>query len=75
MFGSGESMGSRSLILTSIVSLYQVCPSTRTSPRVVTECLCTGAAAALVDTVEKFGSGTLELSEILDPAIRLAEDG
>ncbi|KIM75360.1 hypothetical protein PILCRDRAFT_827264 [Piloderma croceum F 1598] len=34
-----------------------------------------GAAAAWVDTVEKFGSGTLDLSEILDPAIRMAEEG
>ncbi|KAF7964746.1 hypothetical protein HWV62_3388, partial [Athelia sp. TMB] len=34
-----------------------------------------GAAAAWVDTVEKFGSGTLSLSEIFAPAIRLAEEG
>jgi gamma-glutamyltranspeptidase/glutathione hydrolase len=34
-----------------------------------------GAAAAWVDTVEKFGSGTLKMDGILDPAIRLAEEG
>ncbi|XP_064617708.1 glutathione hydrolase-like YwrD proenzyme [Liolophura sinensis] len=34
-----------------------------------------GAAAAWVDTVEKYGSGKLKLSEILQPAIRLAEEG
>lgn len=35
----------------------------------------TGAAAAWADTVEKFGSGKLTLSEVLEPAIRLAEEG
>lgn len=35
----------------------------------------TGAAAAWADTVEKFGSGKLTLSEVLGPAIRLAEEG
>ncbi|KAG4072393.1 hypothetical protein HA402_004325 [Bradysia odoriphaga] len=34
-----------------------------------------GAAAAWVDTVEQFGSGNLTLSEILEPAIKLAEEG
>lgn len=34
-----------------------------------------GAAAAWVDAVEKFGSGTLTTSEIFEPAIRLAEEG
>ncbi|KAI0034261.1 gamma-glutamyltranspeptidase [Vararia minispora EC-137] len=34
-----------------------------------------GCAAAWVDTVDKFGSGKLSLAEILDPAIRLAEEG
>lgn len=34
-----------------------------------------GAAAGWVDTVEKFGSGKVTLSQILDPAIRLAEKG
>ncbi|XP_064641150.1 glutathione hydrolase-like YwrD proenzyme [Lineus longissimus] len=34
-----------------------------------------GAAAAWVDTVEKFGSGKLSLGDILSPAIRLAEEG
>lgn len=34
-----------------------------------------GAAAGWVDTVEKFGSGKLSLAEILEPAIRLGEDG
>ncbi|KAH9837052.1 gamma-glutamyltranspeptidase [Rhodofomes roseus] len=34
-----------------------------------------GAAAAWVDTVEKFGSGTVTMAEVLDPAIRLAEEG
>ncbi|KAL4876186.1 gamma-glutamyltranspeptidase family protein [Aspergillus karnatakaensis] len=43
-----------------------------TSPLAVTT---PGAAAAWVDAVERFGSGRLSLGEILDPAIRLAEDG
>ncbi len=34
-----------------------------------------GAAAAWVDTVEKLGSGRLSVAEILEPAIRLAEEG
>ncbi|EIN14105.1 gamma-glutamyltranspeptidase [Punctularia strigosozonata HHB-11173 SS5] len=34
-----------------------------------------GAAAAWVDTVEKFGSGRLSVAEVLAPAIRLAEEG
>ncbi|KAF4984718.1 hypothetical protein FZEAL_159 [Fusarium zealandicum] len=34
-----------------------------------------GAAAGWVDTVERFGSGKLSLSQILDPAVKLAENG
>ncbi|EDV19401.1 uncharacterized protein TRIADDRAFT_62141 [Trichoplax adhaerens] len=34
-----------------------------------------GAAAGWVDTVEKFGSGKLDLGQILQPAIELAEYG
>jgi gamma-glutamyltranspeptidase/glutathione hydrolase len=34
-----------------------------------------GAAAGWVDTVERFGSGKLTLSEILNPAIELGEKG
>lgn len=34
-----------------------------------------GAAAAWVDTVEAFGSGKLSVAAILEPAIRLAEEG
>ncbi|KAK7059070.1 hypothetical protein VNI00_001694 [Paramarasmius palmivorus] len=34
-----------------------------------------GAAAAWADTVERFGSGSLSLGEVLEPAIRLAEEG
>jgi gamma-glutamyltranspeptidase/glutathione hydrolase len=34
-----------------------------------------GAAANWVDTVDRFGSGKLKLAQILEPAIRLAEDG
>ncbi|KAJ3204871.1 hypothetical protein HDU82_005547 [Entophlyctis luteolus] len=34
-----------------------------------------GAAAGWVDTVERFGSKKLSLSDILGPAIKLAEDG
>ncbi|PWY97737.1 gamma-glutamyltranspeptidase [Testicularia cyperi] len=34
-----------------------------------------GAAACWVDTVEKLGSGKLSMSDILAPAIRLAEQG
>jgi len=34
-----------------------------------------GAAAGWVDTVENFGSGNLTLAQILEPAIKLAEEG
>jgi gamma-glutamyltranspeptidase/glutathione hydrolase len=34
-----------------------------------------GAAAGWVDVIEKFGSGTLSLRQILEPAIELAEQG
>lgn len=34
-----------------------------------------GAAAAWVDSFEKFGSGTLTLEQVLLPAIELAEEG
>lgn len=34
-----------------------------------------GAAAAWVDTVQKFGSGALSLLQVLAPAIELAENG
>ncbi|KAJ7092606.1 gamma-glutamyltranspeptidase [Mycena epipterygia] len=34
-----------------------------------------GAAAAWVDTVEKFGSGKVSVADVLAPAIRLAEEG
>lgn len=34
-----------------------------------------GAAAGWVDTVERFGSGNLSLSDILSPAIKLGEKG
>ncbi|KAH7165360.1 lincomycin-condensing protein [Dactylonectria macrodidyma] len=34
-----------------------------------------GAAAGWVDTVERFGSGKLTMSQILGPAIKLGEDG
>ena len=34
-----------------------------------------GAAAAWVDTVEAFGSGKLSITEVLKPAICLAEEG
>ena len=34
-----------------------------------------GCAAAWVDTVEQLGSGKLSLAEVLEPAIRLAEEG
>lgn len=34
-----------------------------------------GAAAAWADTVKELGSGKLTLSEVLEPAIRLAEEG
>ncbi|KAG6911983.1 hypothetical protein DXG01_000231 [Tephrocybe rancida] len=36
---------------------------------------CAGAAAAWVDTVSKFGSGQLSVADVLEPAIRLAEEG
>lgn len=34
-----------------------------------------GAAAAWIDTIQHFGSGSISVAEILDPAIRLAEEG
>ncbi|KAF8585517.1 gamma-glutamyltranspeptidase [Ramaria rubella] len=34
-----------------------------------------GAAAAWVDSVERFGSGKISIAEVLAPAIRLAEEG
>ena len=34
-----------------------------------------GAAAGWVDTVERFGSGKVDLSRVLAPAIKLAENG
>lgn len=34
-----------------------------------------GAAAGWIKTVEEFGSGKLSMREILDPAIRIAEEG
>ncbi|KAJ7487474.1 gamma-glutamyltranspeptidase [Mycena galericulata] len=34
-----------------------------------------GAAAAWVDTVDRFGSGKVSVAEVLEPAIRLAEEG
>lgn len=34
-----------------------------------------GAAAAWVDTVKEFGSGKIDLTTILTPAIDLAENG
>ena len=34
-----------------------------------------GAAAGWVDTIERFGSGKLSLSQILEPAIQLGEEG
>ena len=35
----------------------------------------TGAAAAWIDTIQHFGSNSVSVAEILDPAIRLAEEG
>jgi gamma-glutamyltranspeptidase/glutathione hydrolase len=34
-----------------------------------------GAAAGWIKTVEEFGSGALSMREILEPAIRMAEEG
>lgn len=34
-----------------------------------------GAAAAWVDTIETFGSGSVTIADIFEPAIRLAEEG
>lgn len=34
-----------------------------------------GAAAGWVDTIERFGSGKLSMSQILEPAIQLGEEG
>lgn len=41
----------------------------------VAHCLRIGAAAAWVDTVSTFGSGKLSMSDVLAPAIRMAEEG
>jgi len=68
-------MESVSLGRISTVLLYPVSLSAQARNRIFLEWLRTGAAAALVDTVEKFGSGNLKIGEILDPAIRLAEEG
>jgi hypothetical protein len=35
----------------------------------------TGAAAAWIDTIQHFGSNSVSVAEIFDPAIRLAEEG
>jgi gamma-glutamyltranspeptidase/glutathione hydrolase len=35
----------------------------------------TGAAAAWLDTIQHFGSKSVSVAEVLDPAIRLAEEG
>jgi gamma-glutamyltranspeptidase len=37
--------------------------------------LLTGSCQGWIDTLKLFGSGKLTLSEILEPAIRLAEEG
>ena len=34
-----------------------------------------GAAAGFEDTIKNFGSGNLTLAQVLEPAIRLAEEG
>ena len=34
-----------------------------------------GAAAAWIDTIQHFGSGKVTVSDVFDPAIRLAEEG
>lgn len=34
-----------------------------------------GAAAAWLDIIERYGSGKMTVSQVLDPAIRMAEDG
>lgn len=34
-----------------------------------------GAAAAWYDSVKEFGSGTVTFAEVMEPAIRLAEEG
>lgn len=34
-----------------------------------------GAAAGWVDTVERFGSGKVTMGQILEPAVKLAENG
>ncbi|KAJ8520095.1 hypothetical protein ONZ45_g3021 [Pleurotus djamor] len=50
-------------------------PLTDLNSVTVPGCKTTGAAAAWVDTVEHFGSGKLTVAEVLEPAIRLAEEG
>jgi len=34
-----------------------------------------GAAAAWVDTIETFGSGSVSIADVFEPGIRLAEEG
>uniref|UniRef100_A0A7S1EUA9 Gamma-glutamyltransferase n=1 Tax=Timspurckia oligopyrenoides TaxID=708627 RepID=A0A7S1EUA9_9RHOD len=69
MLGNGAAPAALSLeFLTQqgISSLHPTSPHTVTVP---------GACAAWVDAVEKFGSGSVSLDQILQPAIELAENG
>ena len=50
-------------------------PSSSFFPSRHTSETCIGAAAAWVDTVEKFGSQKVSIGDVLAPAIRLAEEG
>ncbi|KAK0538451.1 hypothetical protein OC835_001432 [Tilletia horrida] len=68
--GSGRSPGNASLEKVKADGLTRDIPPTSAHSITVP-----GAAAAWVDTVELFGSGNLSLSDILTPAIRLADNG
>ncbi|XP_046350993.2 glutathione hydrolase-like YwrD proenzyme [Haliotis rufescens] len=70
--GSGRAPSALTLDLLKGEGFSKDHPFPVTHPHAVTV---PGAAAAWVDTVEKFGSGKLTMSQILGPAIDLAENG
>ncbi|XP_021347302.1 uncharacterized protein LOC110446456 isoform X2 [Mizuhopecten yessoensis] len=70
--GSGRAPSGLTLDLLNKQGFNSTCPFPVQHGHAVT---IPGAAAAWVDTVERFGSGKLSLAEILRPAVDLAEDG
>jgi gamma-glutamyltranspeptidase / glutathione hydrolase len=72
--GSGRS-GAKCSLETIEQSLGGVGKQSKIPPHSVHAVTVPGAAAGWFDTVEKFGSGKLSLTEILEPAIKLGEQG